>query len=668
MQLVLVVQHSHLLLCSLQALLAKLQQLGPTLIRSQGLFQRQLAFFHLTYDFGKIGERGFEILGGDVFGHGYLSVVKLSKKEQIGQIGFFKVFLAAQAMLSNHHEKAFMKPFFRMLFHLNRTPADDLGDTHWIGELPQDNPLAALDTILHKLATLVPVEMPADTWRLKTLTLIDTHCRHHVAALEQQYIQIQKLRPELDAHMWDAVYGWHRYQLRGYLTFIDAYTAHPDQSEFDSRYLPLIVARAIHHQANIARWRYMRYQGMPDGGWLQLHRLYALAEREGFGGKLIKLYEDLPEMTVGERYVEALMLDTLNHTNMSKLQIQLANSWVATWSKAISVARDFDTQRFIFFADMNEDRSARRIRNFTPTPSCRYWETDRMVMAIDRARKALEQGKTPTEAGLMGNGKPADCLPLLNQLFTEWSRTEYQRQRRGEDRRKVMTTAIVANGMAEVWQQIKDVAQSINRHRGGYVPVEGKTLDERLASHSVAITTGGPIIAFAGAVGERWLISDESTSGFGAKVGPEVADWAKLGRLVAIVTEDNREQVAVGVIRSLKQLPNSQRHIGIEVITRKGTAIQLTTQITHATQQGSGDVFLDAVLTNPGFNTIPGILIPADKPRGIARSILLPTAEFDPCAIYEASRGIERHTVHFGKVADQKDDWVRVVLEEGHDF
>lgn len=557
-----------------------------------------------------------------------------------------------------------MIPIIGSLLRKNYRPDNDGKDIRWIGDLPSDNPIAALDIILQKLAALVPIEMPLEGWRLKALLLIDARCRTHVHALEQQYINVQKLRPELDARMWDAAYAWYRYMVRGYQAFISDHVEHPDQSRFPHNYLPLVVTRAFHNYANIARWRYMRYLGMPDGGWLSLHRLYLLAEREGFSGKLLKIYEDQPEITVGERYVEALMLDTLNRTNMSKIQIQAVSEWLSYWSKASSVSKNLDAERFVFFAELQEDRAARRIRNFKPTPTCRYWETDRMVVSVDRARKVLEQGKTLAEAGLPGQYKPGECIPVLNQLFAEWSRTDYQRQRRREERRKVTSTATVANGLANVWQQVKDVAQSVSQHRRGYVPVDGKSLEDRLAAHSIAPTSNGPIIAFAGASGERWMINDESISGFGALVSAEVADWAKLGRLVALVSEDNREEVAVGVIRSIKLREHNQRQIGIEVITRHGSSIQLTGQTATAGAMTPGNASLDAKLTNPGIATLLAVAIPADDVRGIGPSMLLSNAEYHPHGLYEVTRGLQRHSVHFGTTLEQKDDWIRLLVLE----
>lgn len=557
-----------------------------------------------------------------------------------------------------------MIPILGSLLHKNKKAGNEIMNTGWIGDLPRDNPLAALDVIQQKLAAIVTVDMPIESWRLKSLLIIDGRCREYALALEQQYISIQKLRPELDARMWDSIYAWYRYLARGYQAFIDYQTAHPDQPGFQHNYFPLVVARALHAQANIARWRYMRYQDMPDGGWLALHRLFALAEREGFAGKPLKLYESSPEITVSERYTEALMLDTLNRTNMSKSQIQMISHWLRNWLKAVNVAREFDDRRFLFFTDMQEDRAARRIRNFTPTPSCRYWETDRITLRIDRARIALTQGKSLTEASLSGNAKPAECIELLNQLYAEWSRTDYQRQRRHEDRHNVMSSATVAGGIANVWQQIKDVAQNASRRGLAYQPVDDQSFEERLASHSISLTRSGPAILYAGAAYERWIISDKSKSGMGAVVDAEMAGRAKLGRLVALVTEDSQEQVAVGVIRSIKQRANGQCHIGIEIVTRDAVDVLLTDRSARSRPQVSGDVFLDSTLTNPGVTVLQGILIPANEACGVGRSMLLPNAEFNSSGMYEATRGMNRQPIKFGQALEQNDDWIRVLVAE----
>ena len=560
-----------------------------------------------------------------------------------------------------------MTPILSKIFHKHRPKSDDPQDIGWINLLPRDNCLSAQDIILQRLSGIVPVEMPLENWRIQALLVIDARCRGNVAMLEHQYVAVQKLRSELDEHMWGAVYTYYRYLARGYQAFINDYVKHADQTSFDHRYLPLIVARAIHNNASIAKWRYMRYQAMPDGGWLAMHRLYALAESEGFGNKPLQLYEGQLEVTPGERYAQALMLDSFNRTNMTKRQIDMVDGWLARWLKGVSIARNFDDRQFLFYAELGQDQGARRIRNFKATPSCRYWETDTLVESIDHARKLLEEGKSMADAGLGNACSASAATVILKQLFAEWSRTEYQRQRRSEDRREVMTTATVAKGVPEVWQQVKDVAASLNRKAGGYVPVEGKSLEERLAAHSVAAKGGGPIIAFPGVAGERWMINDASQSGFGAIVGAEVANWVEIGRLVALVCDENRDEVAVGVVRSIKQRLDGRRHIGVEVLSRAATSIQLTNKMPRAATNTTGDVYLDANLLNPAMTFMQGLLLPPDKARGLGETMLLPNAEFDPGGMYEVSQGASHHMVRFGQTIEQKDDWIRLGVETpGH--
>jgi len=352
---------------------------------------------------------------------------------------------------------------------------------------------------------------------------------------------------------------------------------------------------------------------------------------------------------------------------MTKRQIDMVDGWLTRWLKGVSIARNFDDRQFLFYAELGQDQGARRIRNFKATPSCRYWETDTLVESIDHARKLLEEGKSMADAGLGNACSASAATVILKQLFAEWSRTEYQRQRRSEDRREVMTTATVAKGVPEVWQQVKDVAASLNRKAGGYVPVEGKSLEERLAAHSVAAKGGGPIIAFPGVAGERWMINDASQSGFGAIVGAEVANWVEIGRLVALVCDENRDEVAVGVVRSIKQRLDGRRHIGVEVLSRAATSIQLTNKMPRAATNTTGDVYLDANLLNPAMTFMQGLLLPPDKARGLGETMLLPNAEFDPGGMYEVSQGASHHMVRFGQTIEQKDDWIRLGVETpGH--
>ena len=175
------------------------------------------------------------------------------------------------------------------------------------------------------------------------------------------------------------------------------------------------------------------------------------------------------------------------------------------------------------------------------------------------------------------------------------------------------------------------------------------------------------MIAFPGVAGERWMISDTSQSGFGAIVGAEVANWVEIGRLVALVCDENRDEVAVGVIRNIKQRLDGRRHIGIEVLSRAAAGIQLTNKMPRAAANVTGNVRLDANLLNPSMTFMQGLLLPPDKARGLGETMLLPNAEFDPGGVYEVSQGTGHHMVQFGQAIEQKDDWIRLDVEmPGH--
>lgn len=543
------------------------------------------------------------------------------------------------------------------LFAKKGIKSESASDLSWIDELPHDNPLAGQEIILRKMARIAPADITSlENWQIRALLLVDTRCQTNIEALEQQYASIQKMRPEEDTRIRDALNSYYRNLVRGYQAYINGYTEDGDQASFNNRHLPLVVARAIHNFARIARLRYLRYLPMPDGGWLALHKLYGIAERKSFADRPIRIYENLGEMTPGEIYAQALMFDTINFTNMTKAQINLVNVWLAKWIKGASLENEFNDKRFLFYVDLEQDRGARRIRNFKARPSCRYWETDVIYRHIEVAKNAIEIGRPTSALGLGNNFSPADCEKILPLLLTEWSRSEYQRQRRKEERQDIITTVIITNGFSEVWQQVRQISASTGQYSGDKLQLQSQSLDDRLKNHTVAYKKNDPIVLFAGMVGERWMICDESPSGFGAIIKLEQAPWVKLGRLVALVKEDNRRQVALGIIRNIKQETNGRRHIGIEVITRESTAVRLTDRMAHAGMLGTGDAF------GFGLPEIGGLLIPPVA-EGESSSVVIPFSDFNHAANYEISYAHGVYGADFGEVIEQSDDWIRLTVQ-----
>jgi len=513
-------------------------------------------------------------------------------------------------------------------------------DTQWLDKLPQNDSLATQDEILQWLAGFISDTEPPGLQQLQVLMLVDERCRSNTALLAMQYVNATRLSSETEERLWRSVYSYSHHFSLAYQRFITNYQERSEQIT-SHRELPLLVARALHYHGMGAKWHYFRYEQMPEGGWLQLHMLYILAEQEGFADKALQLFPDGEETSCSALYLQVLMLETPNRTNMTKKEINLVDEWLVGWSRLLPLQRQFEQEQQLFYVDLSEDRGGRRIRNFEPTPNCRYWDTGPVATLIEQAKASLQQGKHPAgfDSGRY-TGSDVDCPGLFEHLLTEWSRDAYRRQRRTDERGEVKKVAEAIHGIFGVCQHVKNVM--FVRDRG--------------------ISIAGDM-GMSGIDGEdaNWTIENESLYGFGAVVDPESNTWLKVGKLIALDYEKNKDMTVIGVVRSIKQLPERKCYLGIEVLSHTPTYVLLRGSVAKASPgEQSAEVFLVSTLTFEGMPSFPGLYLSRDEERKVPSTLIIPAIEFSGAGMFELRMDNCPYLIRIGSLVEQKDDWARV--------
>lgn len=466
----------------------------------------------------------------------------------------------------------------------------------WLEKLPSDDPLTAQELALRHLHELAARGIE----RLQWLVAVDTALRQRAAALTERYVEARRLPVEEETRLWEIGHSWHD---QFSLAYMAALRDISDQS-VPATEASALVARILYHRGHAAAWRYFRYVSVPDGWWLDTHKLYALAEQKNFATKPVTLYGDEAPASCSSLYMKMLLLDTLNRTNMTKHQIATIDLWLQPWSVQTKLEREYHEDSQLFFVDLSEDRGGRRIRNFEPKSSCRYWQTDAMIVDIVRALDDSE----------VGNASDSDLeSDVLQQMHSEWSRAAYRRQRRSDERDEVTKQASVANGIYAVCQEVRSQAVG------------------------TALTLEG----------ELWRVEDESRFGFGAEVSTELNAWLKVGRLIALREEMNLGMSVVGVVRSLRHQQEGKVHVGVEVLSHMALYASLQ----------------EEDIDSPGAQSFPGIFISSDDERGLASSLLLPAIEYQPDAELRLRVDRRVHHIRLSRLMEQKDDWVRAEVE-----
>jgi hypothetical protein len=350
---------------------------------------------------------------------------------------------------------------------------------------------------------------------------------------------------------------------------------------------------------------------------------------------------------------------------MQKMDIARVDEWLIIWMKGIAITAQYNEERHLFYVNLAEDQGARRIRHFQPTDSCRYWEVDRITEGILHFRTLLQKGEKNFALEIIRTGEVDQCLSLLDHLHAEWSRSGYRRQRRREARNNIFKIAYVMHGMQSVYQMVKDI-DSIRDKRKGYSSSSkgNMDLDERLSRHTVL--RSAPNIALPWLAGDRWSIQDESSLGYGAIVGEEIASNLKIGKLLAVVMDENRDAVTIGVVRSIRSLSNGEFHVGIEILSREAIPVLLAEVSAKSGKSSSEKTFGNTDPFSLLDESYMALVLPENPASGVTKaSIMIAIANYIQGAKLSVTH-LDRSTsfAHLTDLIEQKDDWARVGFDK----
>jgi len=481
-------------------------------------------------------------------------------------------------------------------------------NTDWLGSLANNDSLTALETA-HKHLVVAHSELT-----LPDLLLVHTACRPALAELTQDYIYSQKLAYDYEARLWRVVHDYLKVEIDCYLTL----NLQPVRKK-EQKLLERCLLQALDSAALLAEWHYLSYQGLPKGLWLKIHEFYQFSE------KAILANGGLSQMTRNlhsARYLQALMLDMLNHTSLLKTEIEMVNGWLAGWSLELVLDDSYNKKQHLFFVDFREDRGAHRIRSFEPVQGCRYWKTDAVVALVDEMHQHLQDGVLPAQFGKDMHISAA--LRLTDHLMSAWSRVGY-RQRRSEGRAGVAKSALAVHGISSVCQHVKNLAFSSMAHYPGLGVVQQNKDD-------------------------GWLIKNESQFGIGAEVYADSNRWLQPGILIALNYALNPDMAVIGVVRSIQQQSMQGRYVGIEVLSHTPSHVRLQRLL-----DAGGSVM-------EGVEPLSALYLSRDDGRGLPATLLMLMFNFAQGDFYQLSTHELIHQVRLGHVIEQQDDWIRIAV------
>lgn len=531
----------------------------------------------------------------------------------------------------------------------------------WVDDIAEMDDLAALKFCYQQLAIIIS-QMQSDEeidYKEILVLLIQLEDLNFVRLekLSSQFVQVENLKPELEINISETCYNYCRQSYIAHLKVIEK-VINPSKFKLEGNMPIIIIARALYSAAHMMKWRMYTQANPPTKMWLQLFMLYRIASQQGLLAIPIELFKLAPSTTLSAYFIQVLMLGNLVQENLHKQQVDIAYRVLTQWLTRAHISKYYTPEQYLFFVDLDKDVPAKRMRNFEPNDKCRYWE-------LDELEKQIKVGITVTDRGEMPEslmGAKIDSVKRLNEtldiMLSEWTKTNYVRQRRKEQRHATSKTAKVNAGIINICNQVRQANQMSSGLR---LSKDGKSFDEKLRSHTVL--TQLTSISVNSASLDTWIITDESPHGLGTRVNKYANILARQDKLIGLMIDEDPKQLVVGIIRGVKPTTGNQLKVGIEIMSQHPNWVQLR-------RLNNQESFSDTVSTltdnsddfEMDTGSFAGIYMPLEAGISSVSSLLLPKIHFRPNTSYAVSIADTFKHARLGEPIESRDDWVKVAF------
>jgi hypothetical protein len=517
----------------------------------------------------------------------------------------------------------------------------------WSARLPRNDPVGAVEAIIHLLETAGAAQPAVTLNRLRAVLELDRISVPLQAQLRAQY-RMAALSDEVRQRLWRACDDLAHWFAHVYEVIYDGMRA-PGYNQKARAELHGVFARLFYYVGVQTRQGLFRYEQWIPGKWRLLHSAYREACEQGVVAEPFALDESTPpaeRLSPEQEYVQILLLQRLNTGNLTAQQIDWAAEWLRGWANLLRLAMTpLEGDGYWLDLGCGEGLVDRRSQN--PAGELLYLDVEplRGQLSMLLSRLATQAGASP------GRGEVEEQLALAQRLDRLWLPRAPEQARRGE-RRAAQHTVTVAAGWAEIV-----VALTAKFARTAHVP-QGYHYDDygRLQPNK----DGGRNPADRRQMErDAWQIHDTSDSGFRIRSSSLQAAGQRPGTLLAMQLEDD-SCWQIGIVRRLKKLNAEQVELGVEIICRNGELIipkQLAARNTGYSVDG-----IDIGSKGNSFHAL--YLPPQVRARFTSPpSLVLPSAEFTIGRMLSLPVDGHHHDICLAAPLERTKDWVWTPLE-----
>lgn len=492
----------------------------------------------------------------------------------------------------------------------------------WALHLPVANTVAAAQQILEAITDLNRFELKPEI-RFSILEALAPNLNIALGSLARRFINQPLVMPEQPRQMAELTDALFSATVTAYtLVAIEGLQQRSSIREMNPAKL---VCESIHRALHFSGLRILQsfqlYQPVELKGWLSLHQLYSLAERQGV--EKIQI-EDTQgnSSSIANTYLQAILLGCCKPNQLRQSDLAAVYFALHCWSEYLTITA---TDEGLFIVDLNSDQPPLYSALFggKANAQCRYIDTSALVSLLSELRtKDDAQGK-PGLTLNNGTNLPSNMLPhLIDSLgsmsmrnfarvssfgpltvslglsgahFQAAGQCSFEQLIHGDDYVPETTAHGSANPFLKSDDHERDVWSEANPEED-FIREDAGTEEEEQLAHIVEVDQAS-MAAIEPTAEPRPAPSLENrfplyqVNMLNASPGGYCLDWStdlpshvKTGDIISVQEEKDGDW-SIAVIRWVSALEESRTLIGVELLSPK--AVAYGAQIQHKTGEKS---------------------------------------------------------------------------------
>ena len=400
------------------------------------------------------------------------------------------------------------------------------------------------------------------------------------------------------------------------------------------------------------KWGYFLGEPGRAAPWKQVHALYALADGDGYSQAPFLLHAAQPSFrpSVQSLYLRTLILDLLNSGHLSRLQLEIADGWFAAWCGDYSLDTEYSSRQHLFYVDLASESGMQLMRQDSHGTSMRYIRADALKSQIDEVQTGLRQGQLFAGHGA-GAVFPVEAhasllatLEKLYQSILAASENRLEERTHFEDREVDVTL-----GFDRLVRRIRGLPAAepaAPAPPAQPAPSFSETIEitpSGLSLHVPDTPASAPDDAAHDPELERWRVHDISSKGFGLMVDRGASETVQLNGLLGLRNHDTGGWMVAAVVRKLPNRARGETLVGVEVLSFRPVAVDLS----HVKR---GD-------------TITALYLPGLDTNGKLDSIIVRATDFTSDNLYQLKVGDVRYRVNLNRIIRKGADWIKARFE-----